>query len=369
MKNLHYTSFYRFFLKKIGEGAFAKVYKLPKQQKVIKVYKRNARLYKLYQDALEFTDDKVLIENNSVVPEGKVYINFMLNGYVMPYIEGDTAYSLQKRPFIADISYHEFLKAYYKALYNIKTLGIKGYWMRDVHDQNIIYDKKEKCFKFLDVDNWDKDVIIPDICLEEHNEELIEDFKFAVNIEKLQWKFKNKNIMYSKEEVLDLFQVDENTSVNIYDDPFIEKTIKIYKPKFLADAKWAINRFQGRMQLEKCDILIPEEPVYVENILSGYTTKKIDSIHIENVSEDLFSRDTLQQAYKRAIANIETISEMGFALCKDFTKESMLYDYKKGRFYFDNLHVWKISNENKSKKETTENNVKCFKKTFHIEHV
>ena len=344
------------FMKKIGSGSYARVYKMPKQETIVKKYKRKMCALQCCLDGLEFANDPFLIENHVIVPKKAVYNRRgYLKGYTTDLIYGPTLKDLQKQSFIQDITYHEFLKAYYEALRNMEAIGEEGYRMSDTHEKNIIYDIKKKCFCFLDVDFW-----IQGEKEEQHTIKIMEKFQNSADPDGFKQKFKNQNIMYSEEVIDELFLTDEDKFKSIYDDPSINKTINIYKSEYLFEGGLAMSRFNGQIKLKDYDVLIPQETVFVDNIWSGYTTEPIAGFNLEMTK--MCEKENIEKARKRAIANMEEISKMGFVLSKDFTEEDMKYDYNQNRFCFTNLTTIEHKKDTISIKEATIENVKRLQK-------
>lgn len=136
---------------KLGKGTCGCVYYDENLEKAVKIYHKEE--LQLCRYALLFSNNITLKENNVIVPEKPIYIGKDIRGYIMEKIEGYTFSQLITENQLAGVTIKDFDKAVTNAELNlmhiVKNRFSLGY---DIHDQNLMYDVKNKRICFIDVD-------------------------------------------------------------------------------------------------------------------------------------------------------------------------------------------------------------------------
>lgn len=153
MKKINYTKEDIKLLEQLGKGDRSTVYKDSSINKALKVYKRNAICH--LDNALMYSNNKKLIENHVIVPEGIIVINNKNCGFYTEIVNGYNIYQLIKGSSFT-IKTEDFINAYHKAEEDVIAISKLGYEMCDLYEENIMYDTLKKCIYFIDIDAWCK---------------------------------------------------------------------------------------------------------------------------------------------------------------------------------------------------------------------
>lgn len=135
------------------KGTFGRLYRDPNLNKAIKVYNRWIDAHSV--NAFRFLNNPFLQQHNVIVPEEKVYKTRLLVGYSMQLVQGCTLYELKTKDHIEEVCFSDFYNAYSKALEDIAQISKEKICIYDLHLDNIMYDTLNKCFKFIDTDEWE----------------------------------------------------------------------------------------------------------------------------------------------------------------------------------------------------------------------
>lgn len=98
-------------------------------------------------------------------------------------------------------------------------------------------------------------------------------------------------------------------------------------------------------ELEKYDVNIPRELIYVEGKYAGYTLSFINGFDLATPTLpskilEYTSKDTLYKSYQRAQENLSKIGELGFDISRDLFDRNIMFDFDKQRFYFIDFDDW-----------------------------
>ena len=153
----------------IGSGTMATVFFDTQRNKAIKVYDNFS--YPSENDSLSimklepmFLDLKI---HHAIVPEEKVYIEpYGLCGYSKELVKGVDLKTLATDEEISKITINSFLSAYRNLLDDIGAISKRGIHMCNLTNLNIVYDRENNHFNFIDIDSWD---ILPDSDALEYN--------------------------------------------------------------------------------------------------------------------------------------------------------------------------------------------------------
>ena len=136
------------------KGRDGSIYEDPYLGKAIKIYHRHIVVSNKL--AIPYLNNVELKRNNVVVPEKKVYVNYNLKGFSMELVKGFTISEIKTVDSIPEISFSSFFQAYNQALTNLSEIANLGILVKDFHDENIMYDVKNHCLKFIDIEDWNK---------------------------------------------------------------------------------------------------------------------------------------------------------------------------------------------------------------------
>ena len=121
----------------IGSGVEAKCYKTI-DNKVYKLYKDKKIIRKITEKTLfnSDLDNFAALTNFSIqTPEILLMKNDMIVGYTYPYIDGNTLSSINDKIKLLD-----YFKNYKRLLLDINKISSKGFYVRGIHNNNIILD-------------------------------------------------------------------------------------------------------------------------------------------------------------------------------------------------------------------------------------
>lgn len=111
----------------------------------LKIYHKAKKVYKN-----SIGENEGLDNFGVVLPKKNIYVDDVLKGYSMPFING---FNLRQSS-ISSICKPVFQRAYQKALKDIHQISSRGIVMDDLWEDNIMFDEKKKVFKFIDIDQW-----------------------------------------------------------------------------------------------------------------------------------------------------------------------------------------------------------------------
>lgn len=138
-----------------------------------------------------------------------------------------------------------------------------------------------------------------------------------------------RNIYYTKKDInkwqeiangtkARIYKKDENTVIKLY-----RENIDVFPNAFL---------FADSGILEKANVILPKEKIYIGKELKGYTMKLVKGFTLENVKID----NSLQnQAYK----DMQMISEEGIVV-RDLTIFNMMYSQEERKLKFIDIDHW-----------------------------
>ena len=121
----------------IGSGVEARCYKTV-DNKVFKLYRDNKTIRKITEKTLfnSDCDNFADLANFSIhTPEMLLTKNDMIVGYTYPYIDGRTLANLNDKLTLLD-----YFKNYKRLLLDISKISNKGFYIRGIHNNNIILD-------------------------------------------------------------------------------------------------------------------------------------------------------------------------------------------------------------------------------------
>lgn len=110
-----------------------------------------------------------------------------LVGYSMQLVKGFTIAEIQTLDSIPEISFSAFYEAYTQAFKNLNFIAREEVLVYDMHEKNIMYDIKDNCFKFIDIDEWKKSNLTL-VSTVKHN---VRQFIGSVNLDKIKMKLKD----------------------------------------------------------------------------------------------------------------------------------------------------------------------------------
>lgn len=160
------------------KGECGRIYEDTNLNKAIKVYRNWIDVCSV--NAFRFLNNPFLQQHNVIVPEKKVYKTGLLVGYSMQLVKGYTLDELQTKDNIEEVCFSEFYNAYSKALEDIAQISKEKICIYDLHLGNIMYDTTNKCFKFIDIDEWEKSKKSLDIILQANLQKFHKHLKMEV---------------------------------------------------------------------------------------------------------------------------------------------------------------------------------------------
>lgn len=267
------------------EGNYGKVYKIPFENKAVKLFGCPKANHKQIKQALELRDNAILEKYNAIVPKEEVFVDQVLEGYTMRLIRGYTVSELYEAKYIPEISFAKMKSAYFQASKELKKIEKAKIKMEDMYPRNIMYDLDHDCFCFIDIDLWHKDKDIPS---------LTKRFNEVIDLNELKKKMDNDNahflymnrVYYNAEEISKL--LDEEIT---FPERFIKNNLIINVCKGPKES-YFIDQIEAKNEKNYLLIKTIDETRDIE--------EKVKNIDAEEGKEKQFKLQKMNKALKVA---------------------------------------------------------------------
>ena len=174
----------------------------------------------------------------------------------------------------------------------------------------------------------------------------------------------------------------EGSTGCIYKDVSRNKVVKIIRDEVDLDRILPIDNYDG---LQEYNVIVPEEKVYIEGKLSGYTMEFVDGVNLvdiwmevakcggdvshyfEQYINNLSIRRNFMEIYLQALQNVEKISDHSIYM-SDMNMSNIMFDLKKERLTFIDIDGWEKGESLGFNKTLTKKiNLKNFKTIMKVE--
>ena len=101
-----------------------------------------------------------------------------------------------------------------------------------------------------------------------------------------------------------------------------------------------------RKELERLNVNVPRELIYLEDNYVGYTISFINGFDLATPVYPLrilefISKDALYDSYQQAKEHLNEIGELGFDISGDLNDRNIMFDFDTHQFYFIDFDFWK----------------------------